>query len=151
MIWKNFLRIQWRLLTILIISKKAYETMPFDMWKYKYFEIFSNILYNEMKYEGSKKFLEIKSMLEKMNSFFFRELQLITFIFNSRFLYELKQISNKLYPFCPVSFLLKFSFLLNKTLGFAFLNVRTPFKSKIEKPHTLLFPDLLFLSYSMKL
>ena len=104
-----------------------------------------------MKYKGSKKFLEIKSMLEKKNSFFFRELQLITFTFNSRFLYELKQISNKLYPFCPVSFLLKFSFLLNKTLGLAFLNVRTPFKSKIEKPHTLLFPDLLFLSYSKKL
>ena len=84
-----------------------------------------------MKYEGSKKFLEIKSMLEKMNSFFFRELQLITFIFTSRFFYELKQISNKLYPFYPVSFLLKFSFLLNKKLGLAFLNAIAPFKSKI--------------------
>ena len=56
--WGGFLRIHWRMLTILKINKKAYEEMLFDMWKYKCFEIFSNTLYIEMKYEGCKNFLD---------------------------------------------------------------------------------------------
>ena len=46
------------MLTILKINKKAYEEMLFDMWKYKCFEIFSNTLYIEMKYEDCKNFLD---------------------------------------------------------------------------------------------
>ena len=46
------------MLTILKRSKKAYEAMLFDMWKYKYFEFFPITLYIERKYEGCKIFVE---------------------------------------------------------------------------------------------
>ena len=53
-----------------------------------------------------------------MHSFFFGELQIISFTFNSRFLHELKTASLKLCVgfsiFDPVLFLLKFIFLSNK-------------------------------------
>ena len=58
-----------------------------------------------------------------MPSFFFRELQLISFTFNSQFLYELKRMLYLFKTVCEmfifdfISFLLKFMFLFNKKHG----------------------------------
>ena len=48
------LRIHWRLSTILKTSKKLYEVMIFDMWKYVYFESVFNTLYIEIKLNVKK-------------------------------------------------------------------------------------------------
>ena len=69
------LRIHWRLSAILKTRKKVYEVVLFDMLKYVYSESLFNTLDIEIKY---KHFLWTKQMLQKMHSFFFRELQLIT-------------------------------------------------------------------------
>ena len=72
------------------------------------------------------------------------------FTFNLQFLHELKHIffslklSGGFSIFNPVSFLLKFILLFNKKHLLSF-------KIKmIEKPHTVLLPDLWFLSYNKK-
>ena len=94
-----------------------------------------------------------------MLSFFSRELQLIkNCIFNLRFLYELKQkvrLSKTVcgifhfrfrFVFIKVYFLL---FLLNKMHGL--FDVIIPFKIKmIERLHTVLLPDVRFLSCNKK-
>ena len=80
-----------------------------------------------------------------------------TFTFNLRFLYELKHKFrlSKLYMGFPIfdftSLLLKFVFLFNKMHGLFDLKTSVPFKIKIiEKLHTVLLPDLWFLSCKKK-
>ena len=84
-----------------------------------------------------------------MHSFQFRELRLISFTFDSQFLYELRRvvwfISLKLCEiFDSVPFLLNFILLLNKKHRlFEFKTFIIPFKiTVIEKPQTVLMPDL---------
>ena len=82
-----------------------------------------------------------------MLSFLFREIQLISFtnfVFNLRFLYELKHTRFTSAKLCvgfsiydSVSFILKFIFLFNKMHGLWLQNIplQIPFKTKImEKP-----------------
>ena len=80
-----------------------------------------------------------------------------SFTFNLWFLYELKHkvylsktcVGFSIFDF--VSFLLRFIFLLNKKHRLFDLKHHNSFQIKIiEKPHTLLFPDLWFLSYNQK-
>ena len=74
---------------ILKTRKKVHEVMFFDMKKYLYSESLFNALYIEIKHMiHVKNFLRTKETLQKMHSFFFRELQRITVYL--RFLYELK-------------------------------------------------------------
>ena len=88
--------------------------------------------------------------------FFIRELQLITvllLICGSYMCWSTRFVSLKLCVgfsvFDSDSFLLKFIFLFNKMHGLK--NVIIPFKIKvIEKLHTVLLPDLWFLSCNKK-
>ena len=72
----------------------------------------------------SRKFPSDKINVTKKHSFFFRELQLISFTFDLRLLYKLKHMvyDSKLCMafsiFDFVSFLLNFVFLFNKKHGF---------------------------------
>ena len=47
----EYLRIHWRLLTILKTSKKVYEVMFSDMEKYEYSQNLFNTLYIEIKHK----------------------------------------------------------------------------------------------------
>ena len=83
-----------------------------------------------------------------MHSFFFCELQIISFTFNSQFLYKLQHKVHLSQTVCGVgfsifdctSFLIKFMFLLNKKHGtLSFSNVITPFKIKITYHANMIF------------
>ena len=98
-------------------------------------------------------------MLQKIHSFFFQELQLITvllLICNSYTGWSTRSISLKLCEgfsiFHSVSFLLEFFiFVQQKSRTLWLQNVIIPFKIKIiEKPHTVLLPDPWFLSWNNK-
>ena len=99
--------------------------------------------------------LRIKYAVQKIPSFFFRELQLITvllLIWHSYMSWSTRFVSLKLglgfSIFDSVPFLLKFIFLFNKIHR---LFKTSPFKMKIiEKLHTVLLPDLWFLSCKKK-
>ena len=97
-------------------------------------------------------------MVQKMLSFFFRELQLITVLFliyDSYMTWSTRFVSLKLcvgfFIFDFLSFLLKFIHLFNKMQGLLTLKRHNPFQIKIiEKPNTVLLPDLWFLSFNKK-
>ena len=98
-----------------------------------------------LKHKCWEKSLRTKQTVQKMLSFFFRELQLIMvllLICGSYMSWSTRLISLKLCVgfsiFDSVSFLLKFIFLFNKMHGlFDFKNVVISFKIKIiEKPHS---------------
>ena len=72
------LRIHGRLSTVLKTSNKVHEAMFFDMSKYVYSESLFNKLYFEIKHKYEKNFFRTKKAVQKMPSFFFRELQLTT-------------------------------------------------------------------------
>ena len=102
-----------------------------------------------------KKFLWTKQIVQNKTSFFFWKLQVITVLLSICCSYmnlSTTFVSLKLFVgfsiFNSVSFLLKFIFLFNKMyMDSLSLNVIIPIKSEIiEKSHTVLFPDLWFLS-----
>ena len=108
-----------------------------------------------------KKFLWTKQRLQKMLSFLFCKLQLITvllLICNSYTSWSTWFISLKLSGeysiFDSVSLLFNFIFLFNKKQGLIdFLDFSMfiiLFKIQIGKPHTVLLPDLWFFNYNKK-
>ena len=92
-----------------------------------------------------KKFSPIeKKARQKMPSFFSRAQTYHSFSFNLQLLYFLSKTVCGILRFDLVSFLLKFTFFFNKMHEtFDFKNVIITFNIKImEKPHTVLLPDL---------
>ena len=63
---------------ILKTNKNVYEVMFFDMQNYVYSESVFNTLYIVIKYKFKKHFLRTKQAMQKMPSFIFGELHLIT-------------------------------------------------------------------------
>ena len=129
------LRIHWRLSAILKTRKKVYEVVLFDMLKYVYSESLFNTLDIEIKY---KHFLWTKQMLQKMHSFFFRELQLITVLLLIRESYmswSTRFVNPKVCVgfsiFDSVLYFLRFKFLFNKKHGL-FDFKRSYFPSKLR-------------------
>ena len=118
------LMIHWRFSTILNTRKKVYDIMFFwyvkvcILWKCDQYFVHWH------KTEMLKNFLQKKQAVQKMPSFFFREIQLITvllLICNYYISWRTKFVSLKLLVgfsiFDTMSFLLKFIFLLNKMHG----------------------------------
>ena len=103
------LRIHWKLLMILKTSTKLYKVMLF--WHVKVYissENWLNTLCTEIKEKRYKNSPMTKSTLEKSALFSLRELQLISFIFNLQFLYEMK---HKLRPSTNVCEIFHFVFI----------------------------------------
>ena len=73
-----FFRIYLKLSTNEETSKQVYKVMFFDMVKYIYSESLLKKLYIKIKHKCQKNFFSQKKALQKIHSFFFRELQLIT-------------------------------------------------------------------------
>ena len=105
-----------------------------------------------------KKFFRINQTVQKMPSFFLRELRLISFTFNLQFLYELKRKVRLFKTVCGI-FHVRFRSVFIKVYDFVQQNAWTlwlyiviiPFKIKIiKKPHIVLLPDVWFLSCNKK-
>ena len=118
----TLLRIHLRPPTILKTSNKSVWSNIF--WYVKVHIFWKFTLYTEIKYKCYKRFLWTKWTLQKMHSFFFRELQLITVFLLIRDSYTSWTtwfISLKLCVgisiFDYISFLLNFIFLFNKKHG----------------------------------
>ena len=85
-----------------------------------------------------------------MQFFFFRELQLISFTFNSQFLYELKHMVHLSKNMCGIFqfqlrlvFIKVYIFVQQKAWTLFLQNVTIPFRIKIiEKPHTVWLQNL---------
>ena len=116
-----YLRIHWRLSTILKTSKKMHEVMFF--WYVKVGMLWKCIKYIETKHICSKNFLWTKSTVQKMPSFFSHDLQVITvllLIFDFYMSWKTSFFFLKLYVkfsiFDCVSFLSKFLFFSVKCM-----------------------------------
>ena len=121
-----FLQIHWRLSTILKTINKSVWSNGFRYVKVHILKIYSIHYTLRDNTTMSKKFPLDKINVTKKHSFFFRELQLISFTFDLQFLflYKLKHmvyrsklcVAFSIFDF--VSFLLNFVFLFNKKHGF---------------------------------
>ena len=130
------LRIHWRLLTISKTNGKMYVVMLFEnriFWK--------DFQYTIKKTEMLKKFRSDKINSTRNTLFFLsRDPTHHSFTFNLRYLYELKHKSG-----------LSVFFAQQNAWTLWLLNFIISFKIKIiEKPHTVLFPGLWFLSCNKK-
>ena len=143
------LRINWRLSTILETINKIVQS--YILWYVKvniFWKFIQCIVHWDKKM--LKKFSS--EIFQKMYSFFSPELQLITvlpFFRNSYTSWSKSFIPLKL---CVgFSIVDSVSFFRQKAWTLWLLNIILPFKIKtIEKPHTLLLPNLWFLSCNKK-
>ena len=111
-----------------------------------------NALYIEIKnfFKMLKKFSSDKINDTKIALFFLSQVPTyLSFIFNLRFLYELKiRLSETVSGICHFRFRFAFIKVYIFVIFYKFifdsltLKIITPFKIKIEKPHTVLLPDL---------
>ena len=152
-----WLRIHWRISIILKTSSniKVHEVMFFwyakvhISWKYTQYAIY---------WDKTKIFFRQNKLYKKMPSFFFCELQLITFLL----LICDSYMKHKVFlsrTVCRI-FCFRFCFIFIKVYIFVQQNAWTvcltlkhhnSFQIKIiEKPHTVLLPGLWFLSYNKK-
>ena len=105
-----------------------------------------------------KNFLRTRQTFQKVHSFFFRELQLITvlrLIHDSYISWSTRFVSLKeCWGFSILnsgSFWLSLYFYSTKSMAYLTLKRSIPFKIKIiGKPHILLLPDLWLLSFNKK-
>ena len=130
------LRIHGRLSTVLKTSNKVHEAMFFDMSKYVYSESLFNKLYFEIKHKCEKNFFRTKKAVQKMPSFFFRELQLTTVLLLIRESYmswSTRFVSLKLGAgfsiFDSALFLLNFIFFLTRSMNFLTLKRHNSFQN----------------------
>ena len=103
-----------------------------------------------LKKSPSKKINVTKNAL----SFLLRAPAHHSFNFNLLFIYELKHMVHLSISVCGIFHLQLqklYIFVQKKAWAIWLKNVKIPFKIKIiEKPHTLLLPDLLFLNWNKK-
>ena len=157
-----YLRIHWKLSTILKASKKRVWSNAF--WYIKVYIFLKFMQYIEkINWEKhtsvKKKLYRTKLMLQKMHSFFFRELQLIIVLLlirNSYTSWSTCFISLKPYVgffiFDSVSFLLNFIFLSNKKHRLLTLKRHNSFENKNKRKFTHSFdPRTLVLKLQRKI
>ena len=98
-------------------ATKVYEIMFFDIYKY----VYSESVFNTLIHCDKTQMLENFPSVQRMPSFFFRKLHLITvllLICNSYMSWGTQKLCVGFPIFDSVSFLLKFIFLFNKMHGF---------------------------------
>ena len=146
----SFLRIHWRLSTILKTSKKLYEVVLSGMQKYVYSESIFNTLYIEMIRNVKKIFSDKINSTKNALLFLWRALTHPSFTFPLSYFYELKYKVCLSKTVCGI-FHFQFRFVFIKVYNFAqqnawtlwLYNVIIPLKIKtIYNPSTVLFPDL---------
>ena len=136
----KLVRIHWRLSTILKTSNKSVQSNV--SWYVKVY-IYSESLFNTLTIHWDKTQMNVAQIA----LLFFRELQLITVLLLIRDSYTSWSTRSIFLKLC-----VGFSISDSVSLLFIFLsNVIVPFKIKIiAKPHTVLLPDLWFLSCDKK-
>ena len=156
----QLLRTHWRLLKILKTGNKSVWSNSF--WYMKVY-IFSKCIQYTIHWDKTQIFKKcpLDEIIDpkKMSFFFFLKLQLIPVLllicdsymsWSARFV-SLKQCVG-FFIFDSDSFLLKFKYIFQQNAWTLWLlNVIISFKIKvIEKPHTVLLPNVWFLSCSTK-